>query len=163
MTEHPEPTLTREHLLACGAIIQMFARHERLLDLIMVTLVEGNSLVMVMTSGLSYRAKHDAVKAVLKAARSARQHVERINGFIGEIDQYSGLRNHMAHSIWTLGSRPGSVKPVSVTRGGKTKWLGFGPDERDYTLEQLNQIVDTLNERVGEFQRFLLEVGIILD
>jgi hypothetical protein len=165
MTERRETYVVEPaHMAAFGSIVQHFARHEYLMQGIMCAMLKVPlSNVAMMTSGLGYAGKRDALRSLLRDVEIAGNLRERIVWFMGELHKHNQLRNHVAHSMWKEGTRPGSIKPIGADpRGGDAKYLGLDPSEKDYLLVELIEIADELGHNLRKFMIFLDGVGLML-
>ena len=162
MADTEESFMTPRHLSAFGAIVHIFARHELLIvgGRSHLTNCDGG-LLMHLTAEVPYRAKKDAFIALLRSGAPAEQ-VTRISEFLGEIHKYNNIRNAIAHNGWKPGTRPGSIKPLSLgVRGGTTSILGISDDEPEYTEDDLKAVVDDLFKFYDRFRRYLFEIGFL--
>ena len=155
--ETDQPTLTKEHCCAFGAITVAFARHEMLMVGAISNLLNVNpGGLMHLTAEMPYRAKKDALTALIKQSDLSKSDQNRIVWHLGQFHTYNDLRNSIAHYIWKRGTRPGSVKPLSLSvRSGKTTIRGITHDEDDYTVEELNSIADKLFDQQRRFTELL--------
>jgi hypothetical protein len=152
-----------DHMMAFGSIVQHFARHEFLMQGIMCALLKiPLSNVSMLTSGLGYAGKRDALRSLLRDTDIAGDRRERIVWFLGELHKHNQLRNHVAHSMWIAGTRPGSIKPLGADpRGGDAKFLGLDPAEKDYMLAELTEIADELGRNFDRFRDYLASVDLM--
>jgi hypothetical protein len=159
----PPPILYDEHFRAFGGIINAFARHEMLMVGAMSKLLNTDSAELQMiTAELPYRGKRDALLAMIKVKQLPPDQIERIAWFLGELHKYNGLRNAIAHSSWTEGARPNSVKPFSLSvRGGEVILRGVNQDERDYTEQELIDIARELFRNQERFRDYLFSVNLL--
>jgi hypothetical protein len=117
--------------------------------------------VVFATSGLGYAAKRDAFKNLLVHSGQPDAQIERLRGYLGELQKHNDLRNNIAHAIWRDGARPGAIKPMrAITRGGKGEFIGHDNDERDYTALELADIADQLARNYNKFLDYLVEIGL---
>jgi hypothetical protein len=162
-TETKASPVRDEHFRAFGAIINMFARFEWLMVMIM-TKITGTDIahLSMMTAELPYRGKRDTTLALLKLGTLPPENVERVIGFLGELHKWNKLRNSIAHSAWKEGARPRSIKPLGLSvRGGTVTATGLDPDERDYTDVELLDIADELISLHTRFQEYLYSVDLL--
>jgi hypothetical protein len=156
--------LTTKHYLAFGSIIHSFARAENLLQTSLAALTNTEShIVAILTRELGYRAKRDTLYSWMEVTNVRDKDKAEIKGFLDAIDHYSYLRNHISHSIWMSGVRPGSIKPISIkVQGGKGKLYGLpnDQDERDYIEEELTEIAVRLVFIVNSYIQFLRDTGL---
>lgn len=145
---------TSQHLMAFGAVIQWFARHEFLMQTAMAG-ITGMDLgpVAVLTAGLNYTAKRDALLSLIQATTVSEDKTQQIREYLDELHKYNALRNSIAHSLWVQGERANAIKPMRlVVRGGVVKLLGHAEGEQDFTAEELLQ---SASEIAGIYNRFL--------
>lgn len=156
--------LTLDHLQAFGAIIQQFARFERLVEITIGGLLGVDyGLAAVTVAGLGYNAKCDALLSLVAVTSIPKEQKTEISRHLKAFNHRAGLRNSIAHNIWREGKYPGSIKPMSVTaRGGNAKVRGLKDDENEYTEVILFKIANDLNGIHNDFRAFLLEVGFIV-
>lgn len=124
MPSRPYP-LTGEHYHAFGIIIQQFARFERIVEgCISAALKSEYGTTVIAISQLSYSAKCDSLRSILLVEGNGLiGHQETIIGFVVKFNEYSGLRNSIAHSIWIDERREGSIKPVSAIHEDFTDFM----------------------------------------
>jgi hypothetical protein len=154
--------ITVNHHRLFGCIIDAFARIEVGLQAT-IALISDIDLgkISVLTRGLSYTAKRDTLYSYMEIAEIADPIKSQIKSFFDAAHEYSGLRNHIAHSIWTEGTRPGSIKPRSIKiQGGKGKVIGSDPAECDYTETELERICHKLGMMHNSYLTFLRTSGL---
>jgi hypothetical protein len=148
--------ITREHLTAFGAIIHQFARFERLVEIIINAALGGRTfgLTALALSGLSYSGKCDALLSLMKIMSFSDGSTDRsgeITTIVKEFNSYNYLRNSIAHHTWIEGTRPNSVKPMSISaRWGDAKVRGLAEDDQDF---ELNDIVNVANKLISIHER----------
>lgn len=159
----PLSPLTDEHFRAFGAIIHLFARHEALMVGVMSTLTKTELYAIgLLTAELPYRGKRETMLAMLKDYRVDGTIRERISWFMGELHKHNQLRNHIAHSRWTAGNRPKSIKPISLSiRGGTATMLGVNSEEKDYTDKEMINIAHELIRNRNQFATYLISNGLL--
>ena len=114
----------------------------------------------LVTNGLQYAGKRDAVLASLRARNMPTADKEKIRWFLGEIHKHSDLRNRISHAIWVRGTRKNSIKPYQMkTRGGTLQYFGHLPSERDYTSPELKKIAHELSATLDRFSSYLEGAG----
>jgi len=130
----------KSHLVAFGAIVQDFARFERLVELCVSRILKSDHfLTAVVMSGLGYSAKCDVLTGLLEIeAWPDAGRTLKIKEFVKAFNTHLPLRNAIAHHPWMSGIRPDSIKQLSaISRGGKVKLRGVREDEQDYTSNEL--------------------------
>jgi hypothetical protein len=155
MTDRSEYVVTADHMAAFGSIVQEFARHEYLMQTLARSLLHAPHLsnVALLTAGLGYSGKRDAILSLLRDVELPDGQAERVRWFLGELHKHNQLRNHIAHSIWKAGTRAESIKPLGAdARGGKARFIGLDPAEKDWLLDEL---IDAANELGTNYDRFV--------
>jgi hypothetical protein len=158
--DKPDDTspVTDEHMLGFGAIIHLFARHERLMVGLMGRLMNAHAYqVAQITAELPYRGKRETLIAMIKQAAIDTKHVERVCWFLGELHKHNHLRNSIAHSMWKASGREGAIKPLAMSiRGGRTAIQGMDDAESDYTASDLLAVANELVKNFNRFREFLV-------
>ena len=149
------------HLLAFGRIMHAYAAVESGIKIVLSGILEID-LAHALIAFEPYGAGD--VKNVAKSLAKERLKppmAEQFISIVGEWSSHNFLRNTIAHSRWTDGDRPGSIKPRSVKiRDGRAQFFGDDESERSYTAEELNAVlvqIDSTNERL---KRFLKSSGL---
>ena len=163
MADNLEYVPTFDHMAAFGSIVQHFARHEHLMQGIACALLRVPlSNVALLTAGLGYSGKRDAILSLLRDVDIETDRVERIRWFLGELHKHNQLRNHIAHSLWKTGTRPDSIKPLGASaRGGNARFLGQGDGEKDWLLHELIDVADELGANYDRFVDYLYAAGLM--
>ncbi len=154
-----------QHLMAFGAIIQWFARYEFLMQAAMAGILGADlGSVVVVTAGLSYNGKRDALLSLTNLTDLAPEKGRQIKAHLDSMHKHSALRNAIAHSIWVPGSRDNAVKPMRIiTKGGVGKTIGHDEGETDHTPEELLQAVSEIAVLYREFADYLISARIVPD
>ena len=151
------------HLLAFGRIIHRYAAVESGVKIALSGILRI-PLAEAMITFEPYGALD--LKNVARSIAKERLKSELVEPFVcivGDWFALNGLRNTIAHSRWTEGARPGSIKPRSVNiREGRARWVGDGEEETDYTVEELNLKADSLHAVNERLKKFLHESGLSL-
>jgi hypothetical protein len=152
-----------EHMAVFGAIVRHFARHEYLMQGIMCALLKVPfSKVTLLTSGLGYSGKREALLSLLRDVEIEENTRDRVRSFVGELHKHNQLRNHVAHSMWKEGTRANSIKPIGAdARQGRAKFIGHDPTEEDYLLDELVNVANELGRNFDSFRNFLDSVGLM--
>jgi hypothetical protein len=155
--------LTLAHFQIFGGIVQEFARFERLVEVtIGVLLGMQPGLAALVTASLGYNAKCDTLLSLVAVSEMDEALRDGIRSHIQEVNAFAALRNSIAHHVWVTGTRPGSVKPLSVTaRGGKGKIKGLKDDEPDYTIDDLSGMGKRMIAARESFFHFLITKGVV--
>ena len=143
------------HLLAFGRIMHAYAAVESGIKIALSGILEID-LAHALIAFEPYTAA--SLKNVAKSLAKERLKpnlAETFGIIVGDWGALAGLRNNIAHSRWTHGDRPGSIKPRGVSIGkGHARFIGDDGGETSYTAEQLIDAVcklDVVNERLKEF------------
>jgi hypothetical protein len=152
--------LTSEHFMAFGAIVQHFARHEYLMQVIISAIVDAEiTPISMLTVELSYSARRNALLSVMKAKPIPKKQLEKIETFLSRLHKRSVLRNSIAHHVWKEGSRPGSIRSLGLSvRRGAPEVLG---NDEEYTLEKLIKIANELGKLYDQFLDYLDKEGFL--
>lgn len=155
--------VTEDHINSFGHIVHIFARLELIMQGIITRLGNADfALVIVLTAGLGYSGKRDALLSVLANTQGRDTEVETIKKFLGKFHKWNAVRNAVAHHSWKAGVRLGSIKPISiVVGGGSGKLKGQDPKEPDYTAEDLVEIGNELGQLYNDFVVYLDSVKLL--
>ena len=151
-----EDDISFKHFACFGGIMHSFARLEWVIQGTMAA-VAGVDVgkITLLTRDLGYTAKRDALYSYMELYETSDELKAPIKGFLDAAHEYNALRNHIAHSLWRRGSRPNSVRPLTIrVRGGKCKLVG-GDDEPDYTEAELGLIADKLRQIHNSYMQFM--------
>lgn len=149
------------HLLEFGRIVHNFATVESgikisLSGILQVSLVEG--LIVFEPYGAV------DIKNVAKSLGKERlkpKLAEQFCCIVGDWAAFNGLRNVIAHSRWTDGDRPGSIKPRRISiRQGRVDIFGDDEKEASYTVAELRDAAQRLHHINERLKLFLAESGL---
>jgi|SRR6516162_5856275 hypothetical protein len=155
--------LTDEHLHAFGIIVHQFALFERLIELCIAACLGSRlPITAIAISQLSYSAKSDSLKSILYVEGSGLfDHRQQLSSIVDRFNEYSPIRNAVAHHQWIEGTGPNSIKPLIVSsRGGKPKIRGLLDEDKDYLPDELFEIGDRLNDIRRELMQFTVDIGV---
>ncbi len=161
-TEIPS-VVTVEHATAFGYIIHTFAKLEFHMQTAVAGMLDTDVATAILLMGdTNYRQKRQVVRNIHQT-RGIDGYVDPgLTNLLDEIHAYSGLRNHIAHSIWTSGQRPESIKPMYLKLRGKFPApVGHQHHEKDYTIEDLRAAANSLNDISRRFVQFLEDTGLM--
>jgi hypothetical protein len=161
--------LSERHLLLFGTIVQWFARYEFLIQEIMAAAAGCDTgSIVVLTRGLDFGGKRRALLDLLRHRNIPLDQYDRINGYLVVPYTLTPLRNNIVHSTWIAGPASSWVQPDWVRRlpptigpfhgGGLTE---MEQDKVTFSLDDLNENVDTLAGNYCDFSHYLREVGLI--
>lgn len=164
MSESEEPpVITPEHAKAFGYIIHTFAKLEHNMQITVAGMLDTDlATTMLLMSDTHYRQKRQTTRNI-HLTRGVNGEVNPdLSALLDDIQNFNTLRNHIAHSIWTAGQRPGSIKPMYIkTRSDFPKPVGHWHNEKDYTLSELQETANSLNDTVRRFDEFLRDTGLL--
>ena len=150
-----------DQLCAFGAIIWQSAGLESLMHFAIAGLLSLDvSKSLLITSPMAFNQKKDLWRVLTDSADVPQDLSQKMNGFIKRVEEIQGLRNYVAHSVWTKGTRPKSIKPMRVQARGKVQVLGMDEKERDYTTEELFDEYERIRQIGQELEEFLIEQGL---
>ncbi len=167
--------LTDRHLLLFGAIIQLFARYELLLQEVMATVTGADpAAIMLLTRHLGFEGKRQAVLDLLRHWTVPVDQYDRISAFLMVPHGLSQLRNDIVHATWTSDESsiwiqpdwilrtPQSIKPLhDDPNAAGEKFIERDDDKTAYTLEGLEEIVDSLAANYEQLSDYLREIELI--
>jgi hypothetical protein len=161
--------LTERHLLLFGTIIQWFARYELLMQEIMATLMGADSgSVMILIRALDFSEKRQALFDLLRHRTIPLDRYDDINKFLMVPHALTTLRNDIAHSGWVTAPSSGFIQPDWVLRlpSSVRPLHGYGlveqeEDKTTYSLDEFNEIIETLAANHRNFVEYLQEIGLI--
>ncbi len=149
------PLPSDAHLLAFGRIMHHYGLCEvgfKITISGMLRLDIAHGLVVLQPS--SATDLKNVTKSLAKMTLKPKW-AEQICCIVGDWSAHNGVRNLIAHSAWTGGDRPGSIKPRNLSiREGRAKFVGDGEDEASYTAMELEAIARSLaliNRRTLQF------------
>ena len=118
--------------------------------------------LMVIMRPLQYRALRDTLYSYMELYDVKQNIKEYVRLFFNGIDKYSGLRNHIAHSVWITGERVDSIMPQSIKiQGGKGKLINDkdDPNRREFTSVELIDIQNKLSMMHNSYVSWLRSLG----
>jgi len=171
MKEKLSDCLTEQHLLLFGIIIRWFARYELLMQEIMARVAGADcAAIMLLTSGLDFGEKRQALFHLLRHRTIPLDRFDQVNSYLMVPHTLTRLRNEIAHAEWITGPAPNSIQPDWILRpppSVKPLYDGLNaPGEKDveryedkivYTLDDLNEVAETLAANFASFSDYLRE------
>jgi|HubBroStandDraft_1064217.scaffolds.fasta_scaffold26576_2 hypothetical protein len=168
-------SLTERHLMLFGTIIQLFARYELLIQEIMTTVSGANpAAIMLLTRGLDFREKRRALLDLLFHWTVPVDQYDRIGAFLLVPEELTPLHNDIAHAAWVSDKAsswiqpdwilraPASIKPLrDDPRSGGARFIERNDDKATYTLQGLEDIVNSLATSYELFTEYLQGVKLI--
>jgi hypothetical protein len=169
MNRAPSTCLTEQHLLLFGTIIQWFARYELVIQEIMASAAGCDSgSIIVLTKGLDFSAKRRALFDLLRHRNVPLDRYDRINAYLMVPYMLTPIRNYIVHSVWISGLSSNWIQPDWVRRLPPSikpfHGEGLIENEQDkvaYSLEDLNETVETLASNYHGLADYLREVQIL--
>jgi hypothetical protein len=161
-----EPSILSDAAYAAfGNIVHSFAKFETAMiaTLAYISKIELRK-VLVIVQQLSYSARRDTLYSYMELFKTDPSLKQEIKDRLDPVEQYVGLRNHIAHSIWTPGVRPNSIRPMTIKiRGGKGIMKGIADDgsEIDYTDQDLVDVSNKIAHLHNDYVRFALYKGML--
>ena len=167
MTKAQPGLLTERHLLLFGTIMQWFAQYELLMQEIMAA-AAGCDLgsIMLLTRGLDFSGKRRALLDLLRHRTMPIDRYDRINSYLLVPHTLTPLRNDIAHSVWRRGPSASGIQPDWLLRLPRSVMplhsedLREGGDRVGYSLEDLNESVETLAANYQRLADYLGEIGL---
>lgn len=167
--------LTEQHLLLFGSIIQWFARYEVLMQDVMAV-VSGSdvSAIMLLTRGLDFISKRQALLDLLRHRAIPLDQQEQVYRYLIPVRTLAPLRNDIAHSAWTAAPNAHSIQPEWILHLGPrvlplrddpgapaSNFVPTWDDKLSYTLDDLSKDVETLATNYHVFADYLRSVRLI--
>lgn len=101
------------------------------------------------------------VKSLAKSSPWPDGALDRLVELIGRSKAHKYLRNHVAHSRWTDGTRNGAIKPIGMKiNNEKIEVFGHRDDEKDWLPEEIVKAAEELREFCDELIAFNDEFGL---
>ena len=167
--------LTERHLLLFGSIVQWFARYEVLMQDVMAAVAGANSTaVMFLTRGLNFNGKRRALLDLLRHRIVPLDQFDRINSYLLVPNTFFTLRDDIAHSTWISSTPSNWIQPNWILRmppgvrplrsdlcASAENFVELEQDKVAYSLEDLNETVQTLAANYESFKGYLREIRLI--
>lgn len=170
-------SLSERHLLLFGAIIQLFARYELLMQEIMARVVGADPAALsVLTSNLDFPVKRQALLDLLFHWAIPVDQYDRISAFLLVPHNLTRLRHDILHAGWISDQTSSAIQPDWIVRpppslkpvreGHETpgeKYIERTDDKTAYTLEGIEEIVESLADNYAQLAEYLREIELIGD
>jgi len=167
--------LTPRHLLLFGTIVQLFARYELLMLEVMATVAGADpAAIMLMTRSLDFSGKRHALLGLLYHSTIPADQYDRIGAFLMVPHEMTPLRNDIAHSAWISDRSESWIQPDWILRplprikplhddpsANSEKFIERNNDEATYTLEGLEDTVNSLAANYERFSDYLRDTGLV--
>ena len=168
-------SLNERHLMLFGAIIQLFARYELLMQEVM-TAVSGAApaAIILLTRNLDFRAKRQAVLDLLRHWTVPVDQYDRIGALLLVADEMTPLRNDIAHAAWISDPSSSAIQPVWILRtppsikplrddprSGGERYIERNEDKTTYTMNGLEDMINALASNYEQLVEYLQQVELI--
>jgi hypothetical protein len=175
MSQGTPASVTEQHMMLFGTIIQSFAQHEALMQEIMAA-VSGADVtsIRLLIRGLDFTQRRDALFNLLRHRAVPLNQIDQIRNYLQILQTYNTLRHDIAHATWIGGVpqnsiRPlwlshgpvAAIKPVHDTDGDSKPFIEDDDDRVTYTLDDLREIGVNLMANCAEFRDYLIKVDLM--
>ena len=168
-------SLSERHLLLFGTIIQLFARYELLMQEVIAKVSGADpAAIAVLTCNLDFSAKRQALLDLLFHWTIPVDQYDRIGAYLMVPHNLSRLRNDIVHAAWMSDPSSSAIQPdwilrppdaVKPAREGHDapgeNYIKQTDDKAAYTLEGLEEIVESLAANYEELSGYLREIELI--
>jgi len=101
------------------------------------------------------------VKSLAKSSHWPDGALEHLVELIGRSKAHKNLRNHIAHSRWTKGTREGSIKPMGMKiNNEKIQTFGHKDEEEDWLPSEIMDAAEELRVFCGDLLAFNDKFGL---
>lgn len=141
------PTLDDKYLHAFGYLISTFARIEKgfLYFLEQATDLDFYQLC-ILTAPYSAVDWENVLTAFLDQEGVTPEDSGEMREVLAVWVGCRGLRNKIAHELWTSGEAKGAIKPIGMRNRGRVKLYGHEASEEELSYEQLAESCEQLDE-----------------
>lgn len=167
--------IDERHLALFGAIVQKFAAHELLIARVAAHVMgTQTAAVALLTRALAFEEKRKALLDLLRHLDVPLDRYDCVNGFLSYLLPFVRLRYDIVHSVWTAASSPEAIQPdwilnppprIRPVHALADRLPGdFIEDEEEklaYSLAELREIADGLEQNLEKFAGYLLDEGLI--
>ena len=164
----PGESLTDRHLLLFGAIIQWFARYERLMAEAIANLCGADpTSVALVTRDLGFAEKQRAFLNIMRHRKVPLDQYDRVCEYLRVPSGLSALRDNIVHSTWMASRQPSSVQPdwvfnlppsVQPSLGGVDAEFIKGDEKVGHTLDDLSEAARTLSLNYPALASYVKEI-----
>jgi hypothetical protein len=167
-------SLTDRHLLLFGAIIQWFARYERLMLKVSCTVTGSDyGSIVLLTRGLDFEGKRRTLLDLLRDRPVPLDQYDRICDYVKIPCGLTKLRDDIAHSTWvevcySNGNRrdwplrlSARVKPLRHDSNPSGSLFFEDADKIGYSIGDLEEVVRNLSDNYESFANYLHGVSLI--
>ena len=103
---------------------------------------------------VSSKSKGDYILAVGKEGLSL-ELIQELEKLMDRVRTAHVLRDQIAHSTWTWGTKPGKIKPCVMSARTVLKMRGTEPNEKQWTADELNAEAQRYRELGHDLASFL--------
>lgn len=175
MSQAARVHITDQHLVFFGSIVQLYARHEALMQEVMAT-VSGADVtsIRLLTTGFNFSEKEAALFNLLRHRVVPIDQIDQIRNYLQMPNTYLLLRNDIVHSTWTDALPKNAVRPLWLTHGqmealkpvhdvdqGSKEFIEDYQDTVTYTLDDLREISENLAMNYTGFRDYITKVKLI--
>lgn len=130
--------VSTKHITGFGHIIFMWANVETYMHLSLAALTKSPlQRSLLMTWHMTYNNKRDRLRALVDYIELDDKPQKEFDCLIVRLNSAYKMRNTIAHSIWTKGDKPNSIKPQIMVARGPIKLSGFNLNVESYTPNDL--------------------------
>ena len=153
---------SKAHFEAFGALTHHYACVETGLKITLAGILNINlGLVLILAEPYSAVNLRKVIKSVAKMHEWKSGRLDQLMQIVGDLKVHGQLRNQIAHSRWTNGTRPNSIKPRNVDiRSESARFIGDDPEERDWTADEIQECAEQLIQLNARVVRFNHESGL---
>ena len=158
--------VTKDHILAFGSITHFYANAESFIKYTIAGLTKTKfEDVVVLTAPYQSAQLINVVKSLAKLRDIDDDSANSLLEIIGDFKARAKMRNFVAHSRWTDGKRPGSIKPTNADiRAVKLVLRGRrNSDEQDWTAEELQQEAALTQKLCFDIVAWMFAEGMLSD
>jgi hypothetical protein len=163
-----------EYLLHFGEILQCFAEYEAVMQEIMAVISGADvTSIRLLTLGLNYTDKRDALFNLLRHRAVPIDQLDRIREYLQLPRTYTALRNDIAHSTWADTEPRNAIRPLWVTHGplkavkpvhdvskGEKEFIEDYDDRVAYSMDDLREIAANLTRNCEQFRDYATSVNL---
>ena len=150
-----ESPIQNAHLTGFGAITMRWAVLETLMLYAIASLIkcdEERAVVAFWHTG--YIIKRDVITSFVDIEGLSKPLKQEFDSIITRMNAAYGIRNTIAHSVWSKGEQPNSITPRVMKARGKIKISGVNLEEEEYTPERLMEESEEIRRLTIDFIMF---------
>lgn len=149
------------HLLAFGRILHNYASVETGIQIALSGILEiGLAEASIAFQPYTASNLRNVAKSIAKE-RLQPILADQFSRIVSDWSHHNKIRDLIAHTRWTDGDRPGSIRARGVSiENGSAQWLGDDTNQASYTALELEKLAKKLHEINERAKRFLTESGL---